>query len=105
MADATTDEQCRYQTRCAGLGVGLPQFRAGGSPVRFDDGRNCGSCRDFGGAGYIAGGSLVISLGASFGGGIKIPNGPFIAGDYVSPAEGSVNIGVSHNICYFRLVD
>lgn len=105
ITDATTDEQCSYQIRCVGLGVGLPEIGVAGSPVRFDDGRNCSSCRDFEGTGYIGGGSVVISKGANIGGGIKIPDGPFIAGDFVSPARGSVNIGVSHNVCYFRLLD
>lgn len=102
MGNTITGETCRYQIRCVGLGIGLPGLGIAGAPASFDDGEQCSTCASFQGLGYMGGASLTSGVGWKFGGGIKRPNGPMIANPYASQDEGSISIGVSHDICYFR---
>lgn len=101
--DVQTGETCSYQIRCIGLGVGLPEAGMTSKPTRFDDGQACSTCKDFTGLGYIGGASGQVGSGVTIGGGVKIPNGPFIANDYLGLDYGAFRIGVSHNACYFTL--
>ena len=101
--DIESGAACRYQIRCFGAGVGLPEFGVTSKPVRFDDGQPCSKCSDFTGLGYIGGVSGQVGGGPSIGGGVKIPNGPFIPGDYIGWDYGGFKVGVSHNACYFAL--
>ena len=59
----------------------------------------------FEGWGYIGGISFMPGLGYKYGGGIKIPNGPFIPGDKLNFDLGGVDIGVSHNLTIWEKVD
>jgi hypothetical protein len=101
--DLKTGEVCRYQLRCVGVGVDLPQFNVTSKPVTFDDGMTCSSCRDFVGNGYMGGAYAVIGGGVTIGGGTQIPNGPFIPGHLIDTEYGGFRLGVSHNLCYWSL--
>lgn len=56
---------------------------------------------DFEGYGYIGGASAIVVGGVTVGGGIKIPQGPFIPGKNLDLNYGGIRIGVSHSITYF----
>jgi RHS repeat-associated protein len=101
--DAQTGQTCSYQIRCVGLGVGLPEAGVTSKPARFDDGQPCSTCEDFTGLGYMGGASGQVGGGPTIGGGVKIPNGPFITNDILGLDYGAFRIGVSHNVCYFSL--
>ncbi|MDH5670442.1 MAG: hypothetical protein OEY86_20765, partial [Nitrospira sp.] len=99
--DRETGDRCQYQIRCFGLGLSYgAESNAGSPPIYFDDGKACSSCGDFEGNGYMSDASIIVGAGYTFGGAIKIPNGPLVkrkkGADY-----GGIRIGVSHTICYF----
>lgn len=100
--DLNEGEICRYQIRCVGLGVCLPEANITSKPVKYDDGEECSERSDFEGVGYIGGASAVAGGGVTVGGGIKFPNGPLVPGDYFDTNYGGFRVGVSHSVCYFR---
>ncbi|GBD99582.1 hypothetical protein BMS3Abin07_01619 [bacterium BMS3Abin07] len=97
ISEANSGKTCRYTIKCAGVGIGLPQIILKTKPTKFST-SDCKKCSDFEGNGYMGGAKGGISIG----GGIKIPNGPFIPGELLGwDNTHGINVGVSHNYCYF----
>jgi RHS repeat-associated protein len=99
--DVATGEASLYTVKLFGLGVGLPAFRGSSKPIRFNVEDPCVTSASFEGLGYVGGISVEVAVGIKVGGGMKIPNGPFISGDMITWERGGVDIGVSHNITYW----
>jgi RHS repeat-associated protein len=102
ITDTTTGQICMYTVVCIGVGVGLPEINVTSKPTDFTVDDECKECSDFAGNGYIGGISLVFGAGGTYGGGMKIPNGPFIPGKFGDDNYGGFRVGVSHNICRFN---
>jgi len=101
VTDLSTGEIAVYTIKAVGVGVGLPSFRSSARPIRFTVSDPDITLDSFGGYGYIGGASVEVLYGLKIGGGIKIPNGPFIPGDLWGWDRGGVDIGVSHNLTYW----
>ena len=99
--DLSSGQSTLYTMVVLGLGVGYPAFRGSSKPIIFND-DDCKKSDRFYGFGYIGGISLEAVAGFKAGGGIKIPNGPFIPGSLWPNFDiGGVDIGVSHNATYW----
>lgn len=99
--DTSNNRTSLYTIYMAGIGVGLPAFRATSSTFRFTD-EDSKSSDSFEGYGYMGGVSVEAGAGVKIGGGIKIPNGPLIP-TTVSTDYGGVDISVSHNVTRWAL--
>jgi len=100
--NTTTGQVAEYTILAIGVGVGLSSFGITSKPIKFTAARR--DPHGFQGYGYIGGASVQIGRGISVGGGLKIPNGPFIPGDTIDLSNyGGVDIGVSHNLTYWYL--
>ena len=98
---ASACEHANYTMYMLGIGVGTPHINGTSEPIIFqwtDDSH----AWDFEGFGYIGGISAEWGVGVNIGGGIKVPNGPFIPGDYISFQRGGFNVGVSHSATYWQ---
>jgi hypothetical protein len=107
ITDLSTGRSTWYKVSVYGIGVSFPVFRGSSMPVTFfaADPKTSSS---FEGYGYLGGASLEVFAGFKFGGGIKIPNGPFIPGEWFTRSSrdvGGFNIGVSHNLTYWGRCD
>jgi RHS repeat-associated protein len=99
--DLKTGETTLYTMWVFGVGVSFPSLRGSSIPLRFEVEDACATSDSFEGYGYLGGASVEVITGLKMGGGIKIPNGPFIPGAIISPERGGFDIGVSHNITYW----
>ncbi|TBU94520.1 hypothetical protein [Phytopseudomonas dryadis] len=99
--DLSTAQTALYTIYMAGIGVGLPAFRATSRAFRFNEADHK-TASSFAGYGYLGGISLEAGAGLKIGGGIKIPNGPLIATSY-SGDYGGIDISVSHNVTRWAL--
>lgn len=99
--DTSNGRTSLYTIYMAGIGVGLPAFRATSRTFRFSD-DTAKSSDSFEGYGYMGGVSAEVGAGIKIGGGIKIPNGPMIPTS-VSTDYGGVDISVSHNVTRWAL--
>lgn len=99
--DVASGESALYTIYMAGIGVGLPAFRATSKAFRFSESDDK-TVTSFAGYGYLGGISLEAGVGVKIGGGIKIPNGPLIPTE-VARDHGGVDISVSHNVTRWAL--
>ena len=99
--DLETGETSLYTMKVFGLGVGLPSLRGSSRPIRFEVEDPCATAASFEGYGYVGGISVEPIAGFKVGGGIKIPQGPFIPTPMIAPERGGFDIGVSHNIMHW----
>jgi RHS repeat-associated protein len=100
ITDLENGKSTLYTMKVFGVGVGLPSFRGSSRAIKFEA-DDCRTSDSFDGFGYIGGLSAEVTVGVKVGGGIKIPNGPFIPGSNIDWDRGGVDIGVSHNITYW----
>lgn len=98
--DLESGQSTLYTMKAIGIGVGLPSFRGSSRPVVFNE-DDCKKSNSFDGYGYLGGVSGEVVGGVKVGGGIKIPNGPFIPGSMISWDLGGFDIGVSHNLTHW----
>jgi RHS repeat-associated protein len=102
--DPETGRSTLYTVVLVGIGVGLPSFGGSSEPIKFHVDDPCKTTASFSGVGYLGGINAEIGLGRSWGGGIKVPNGPFIPGSTAwsgAESSGRFSIGVSHSVTYW----
>jgi hypothetical protein len=103
VTDPIAGQTCNYTVSCVGAGISARGAFTGGAPhVTWDDGKECGDCRQFEGTGLAGTVAFQIGpIGYTLVDWLEVPNGPRL--DFSGWSAGTFNIGGGTFFCRFSL--